>query len=162
MRPRSGPMCSSQRQEVGDRLARVLLIGERVDDVQALGRGGELLQDVLRERPDDHAVDPALEVARDVGDRLAQPERDVRLQRDEMAAELADRDLEGRARPQRRLVKQHRDVAAVERVGGRRLAPQRSIRLELRGELQAALEVGGVEVEHRQEVFPGEGRVHDR
>ena len=113
----------------------------------------ELLERLLRERADDDGVDPALEIARDVGDRLAPAERDVRLQRDHVAAELADRDLERRARAQRRLVEQHRDVAAVERVGGRRMPPERAVGLHLRGELQAALEIGGVEVEDREEVF---------
>ena len=123
MRPaaqRAPPL--AQRQAVGQRLARVLVVGQRVDHVQPRRRGGELLEQPLRERPDDDRVDPALEVARDVGDRLAAAERGVRLQRDHVAAELADGDLERRARAQRRLLEQHRDVPAAERVGGRRLA----------------------------------------
>ena len=62
----------------------MLLVGQRVDDVQARRRGGELLEHVLRERADDDGVDPALEVARDVGHRLAAAERHVRLQRDDV------------------------------------------------------------------------------
>ena len=64
-----------QRQEVGNRLARMLFVGQRVDDVQPRRRGGELREQLLRERSDDDGVDPALEIARDVGDRLAPAER---------------------------------------------------------------------------------------
>ena len=99
-------------------------------------------------------VDPALEVARDVGDRLASAERDVRLQRDDVAAELAHGDLERRPRAQRRLVEQHRDVAAVERVGRRRLRGRATrSAFTCAASSQAALEIGGVEVEHREEVL---------
>ena len=142
-----------QRQEVGDRLAGVLLIGERVDHVQPRRRRREFLEHLLGEGADDHRIDPALEIARDVGHRLAPAERDVRLQRDQVPAELADRDLEGRARAQRRLVEEHRDVAAAQRLGRRRMASERAVGLHLRRELQAALEVGRVEVQDRQEVL---------
>ncbi len=75
--PRESPQLLAQRQHVGQRLARMLLVGERVDDVQARRRGGELAQPRLRERAHDRAAHPALEVARDVVDRLAAAERDV-------------------------------------------------------------------------------------
>ena len=74
---------------------------------------------------------------------------------DHVPAELANRDLERRARAQRRLLEQHRDVAAAERVGRRRLAPERPVGLQLRGEIEAALEVGRIEVEDRQEILAG-------
>ena len=73
------------------------------------------LEPLLREGADDDAEDPALEVARDVLDRLAPAERDVRRRLDHVAAELADRDRERRARAQRRLVEEQRDVPAGER-----------------------------------------------
>ena len=38
------PQLLLQRQEVGDRLARVLVVGQRVDDVQAARRLRELLR----------------------------------------------------------------------------------------------------------------------
>ena len=74
-----------------------------------------------------------------------------------MPAELANADLECRPRAQRRLVEEHRDVASVEHVGRRRVPSQRTIRFQLRGELQAALEVGRIEVEHRQKIFARSG-----
>ena len=51
----------------------------------------------------------------DVPDRLAVPEPDLGAgQVDGMAAELLDRELEGNARPQRRLLEQQADAAAGE------------------------------------------------
>jgi hypothetical protein len=88
VRPRS-VRALLQRQEVGDRLARMLLVGERVDTCSA-APPRRTPEHLLREGADDDRVDPALEIARDVGDRLAPAERDVRLQRDDVAAELAD------------------------------------------------------------------------
>ena len=104
-----------QRHAVGQRLARVFLVGEGVDDVEPGGSRGELLQQPLRERPDDHRVDPALQIARDIGHRLAAAQRGVGMEREDVAAELADRDLEGRTRPQRRLLEEHRDMPSAER-----------------------------------------------
>ncbi len=56
-----------KRQEVGDRLTRMLLVSQRVDDVQAFGGRRELPQQLLRERPDHDRIDPALEVPGDIG-----------------------------------------------------------------------------------------------
>ena len=132
----------------------MLVVGQRVDDVKPRRAGGELLEPLLRERADDDRIDPAFETARDVGDRLALSERDVRLQADGAAAELANADLERRPRPQRRFLEQHRDVAAAERARGRRLRAERAVRLEARRQLETALEVGGVEIEDREKVLP--------
>ena len=64
-----------QRQHVRQRLTRMLLVGQRIDDVQARRGRGERRQPRLLERADDDAGDPALEVARDVLDGLAAAER---------------------------------------------------------------------------------------
>ena len=93
-----------QRQHVGQRLARMFLVGERVDDVHR-GRGfGKPIQPLLRERADDGAVEPALEVARDVLDGFPPAERDVGRRFDHFAAQFPDGDRERRARAQRRLL----------------------------------------------------------
>ena len=120
-----------KRQEVGDRLTRMLLVGQRVDDVQASGGRRELLERLLREGPDDDRVDPAFEVAGDIRHRFARPEGDVGLQRHHVAAELVDRDFERRAGAKRRLLEEQRHVPAVERVGRRRLRPERSFGFQL-------------------------------
>ena len=143
-----------QREEVGERLAGMLLVGERVDRRAAAAAAANSCSSVLREGPDDHGVDPAFEVARDVGDRLAAAERDVGLQRDDMPAELADRDLERRPRAQRRLVEQHRRRAGRSR--HRRSAPCRPSERSAftwAASSQAALEIGGIEVEDREEIL---------
>ena len=87
------------------------------------------------------------------GDGLASIEGNVGLQRDDAAAELAYRDLEGRPRPERRLLEQHGHMLAGQRVSGGRFATERPVRLHLRRELQAPFEVRRVEAEHGEKVF---------
>jgi hypothetical protein len=65
------PELLAQRQHVGQRLARMLLVGQRIDDVKARSGGREPGQPILAERAHDQAREPALEVARDVFERLA-------------------------------------------------------------------------------------------
>ena len=59
-----------EREEIGERLARMKAVGKRVDDGDARVCG-ELVERFLREHARDDAVHPALEAFRDVGDRLA-------------------------------------------------------------------------------------------
>ena len=126
VRPASASEPLLQREQVGHGLARVLLVGERVDDVQARRGGGELLEDLLRERADDDRIHPALEIARDVGRRLAPAERHVGGNQDRIAAQLAHRDLEGHPRAQRRLVEEQRDVASRQAASRRGVGPRRA------------------------------------
>ena len=102
----------------------MLFVGQRVDDAQPRRRVGEGFEPCLREGADHGAVHPALEVAGDVVDRLAAAERDVLRRLDDVAAELADGDLEGRAGAQRRLLEQQRDVLAFERTDVAHAAPR--------------------------------------
>src|SRR5262249_48000198 len=91
----------------------------------------ELREAALREGANHDAVDPALEIARDVFDGLAVAECDFRRRLDDLTTELPDCNHERRARPERRFLEEQRDVTAGERlVGG-----------VLRG--AAALHVGG-------------------
>src|SRR5206468_10654018 len=93
------------------------------------------------------------EISRDVGNRLALAERHVRLQRHDLTAQLANGDLEGRSGAQRWFVEQQPDVPALQRISQGGMTDERSIPFQLRGEPDAALEIDGVEVEHRQEVL---------
>ena len=147
------------RQTVGHGLARMLVVGERVDDMETLRARGELLECPVRERSDDHRVDPALEVARDVGHRLALAERHVGLQSDGAAAELANATSN--------VVRVRRDdfsnsIATWRPLSAARSAPraQRAVGLEPRRQLESALEVAGVHIENREEVLapPGSAR----
>jgi hypothetical protein len=72
----------------------VLFVGERVDDVQAARGAGERLDLRLPERPDDERGNPALEVARNVLQRLAGAVGELRRKVQRVAPELADRDFE--------------------------------------------------------------------
>ena len=117
------PHCSRRRIAVGERLTRVLLVGQRVDDVQARRRiaprsaarscakvrttSARTQRSRLRATSSSGSRPPANSV-----DRFS-----------DVAAELFHRDLERRARPQRRLLEEQRHVRAVERPRGRRCRP---------------------------------------
>ena len=145
----------AQRQHVRQGLARVLVVAEGVDHPQARRGRGERLEHLLRERPDDNAIDPAFEVARNIRDRLTLAQCRVRLERHDVAPELDDRDFERGARAQRCLLEQHRDVTALERIGRRRLPAERTVGLHMPGNLEAPLEIGSLEVEDREEILAG-------
>ena len=127
------PPALAERQTVRDGLARMLLVGQRVDDMQLFGRGRELLEQPMRERADDDRVHPSCQVARDVGHRFPASERRIGQERHHMTAELAHGDLESRTRPKRRLLEEHGHVTAAQEVGGGRLSAKRSVGLYLRG-----------------------------
>ena len=73
----------------------MLVIAQRVDDVQFRSRCRKFLEQPLGKRADDDRVHPAVDVARDICHRLAPAERGVRVKRDHVAAELVHGNLEG-------------------------------------------------------------------
>ena len=92
--PANRPAAFLERENVRQNLARMLIIGERVDRREARKRG-ELLDIPLRERADHRAVDHPPEHARGVLDRLAAAELDVvRTEEQRVPAQLANADLE--------------------------------------------------------------------
>ena len=97
----------ADREQVGEGLAGVELVGERVDDGYAGVRGHLLEPGLLVGAPDDERRLPT-EHASGVGDRLAHAdlgERPVDDHRE--AAELGDARGEGRLGAQGRLVEEH-------------------------------------------------------
>ena len=98
-------------EQVGERLAGVELVGERVDDGYA-GVGGHLLEPgLLVGAPHDGRRLPA-EHARRVGDGLADADlREGAVDDHREATELGDPRGEGRLGAQGRLVEEHRDRA---------------------------------------------------
>ena len=142
-----------QRQTIRERLTRVFLVGERVHDAQPRRGGRHPFDTRVRIRAHDGAVHPALQIARDVLDRLAAAEGDVGGRLDRVASELAHRDLERRPRAQRRLLEQQRHVTAGERPRVR--PPCRAIGLEPRGQVEACLQLGGTQIEDGEEAGRG-------
>ena len=65
-----------ERERVGERLAGMMRVREGVHD-RHVGRGGDLLDRLLRERPDHDRGRVAREHARRVGDRLAPAELEL-------------------------------------------------------------------------------------
>ena len=106
-----------QRQQIGKRLARMFFVRQRIHDAQGGRRRGELLDDLLGERANHDRIDPAFEITRDVCNRFAVAERDLRRNQYWRTAKLPNRHLERDARSQRGLVEEQRDVPAGEHAG---------------------------------------------
>ena len=115
----------AEREQVGERLARVLAERQAVDH-RDRRLGGELDDDLVGAGPGDDRVDEPLEVAGDVADALAGAHDDVLGQVDRVAAELVHPGLERHARPQARLLEEHRQRPPGERRGGRRAVSRRA------------------------------------
>ena len=103
------PAVLRDRHEVGQDLARVELVGQRVDHRDA-GDRGHLVEPLLRVRAPDDRRDLPAEHARRVGDGLALTDlREVAVDAQREAAELGDARGERHLGAQRRLVEDDRD-----------------------------------------------------
>jgi hypothetical protein len=142
----------------------MLIVGQRIHDVQPRRRGGEFREHTLGERADDHRCHPPLEVSRDVGDGFAAAERGLRIQLEHVPADLADGDGERRMRAQRGFFEEHRHMTPAEYAGGRCVAPERTVGFHPGCELEAAFEVGRLEIEHGEKILAGDaaGLAHHR
>src|ERR1700674_1548588 len=108
-------------------------VGKRVDHGDVRIRG-HFFEDALLVHAGNDAMDPALEVARDIGDGFARAERRRRLRVVEeyhRAAHALDADVEGDTRAKRGLFENERDEFAVQRGG---VADRTS--LDVRGEMK--------------------------
>ena len=109
-------------EQVGEGLARVELVGERVHDGYA-GVLGHHLEPLLLVGPPDHQRGLPSEHAGGVGDRLADADLRERAVDDHReATELGDARGEGRLRAERRLVEEHRHGAGGPPAASRRTA----------------------------------------
>jgi hypothetical protein len=88
-----------ERQAIGQRLARVLLVGQCVHHTKLWRRGRKGLQSRLRESPNHGLRDPALEIARNILDRLAAAQRDLLGWLNHVAAMFPHGDLKRRTSP---------------------------------------------------------------
>ena len=139
----------ADRQQVGEQLARVEVVAERVDD---RNRGAErhLLEPRLRVGAPDDRGHLAFENARGVGRRLLAAQLAVRGRDDQRAAaEVGDPHREAHARAGRRLVEDDRDgLRAGERLGAE------AVLLQLLGQLEDLELLGSGQVVVAQKV-PG-------
>ena len=103
------------REGVGDRLQRVGVVGQQVDD-RDVGDGDHPLQHAVLEDPRGEDGVVALQDPRDVLDGLPGVEADLLAARvDRVPAELHDGHLRGVAGPRRRLLEDQRRAEALER-----------------------------------------------
>src|SRR5215212_2515229 len=145
------PESFANRHHVGQRLARMGRVGQPVDDRYRRVLG-ELLHFGLRVRTDHDPVEVAREHDRGVLDGFAAAELKVAGREVEAAtAELVDPDLERDTGPRRRLLEDHSERAAGEKVV-LLAAPLES--LELVGELEDLEEVVAAPVGDARERAP--------
>ena len=133
--------------EVGQALARVLEVGQRVDD-RNRGRAGQRFQSLLAECPNDHRMDVPGEDPAGVLDGLAPTQLELRGgEGDRMPAQLGHADFERHPCTGRRLLEDHRHREAVHpslvRLGSR---------LDLLGQLEEMGELGRGEIVDGEEV----------
>ena len=103
----------------------------------------------------DDRVNPSLEAARHVLDRLAGAERRFRLEVSHVPPSSVTAISNVTAGPERRLLEEERHVPARERLRRRRLPAERAVGLHLRREVQTPLEIGRLEVQDREKVLAG-------
>ena len=118
----------AKRLRVAQRLAGVVEVAQGVDH-RHRRPCSQPLDGALFEDAGDDAIHPAVEVARDILERLADADRPIDEER--IAAQLLDRQLERQPRAQRGFFKQQGDGLPIERAGiiARRL-------LDLGGEIE--------------------------
>src|SRR5882762_6411543 len=144
---RSGAQFFFQREEVGKRLARMVEIGQRVDDWNArMRRQG--VESLLRKYTRNDSLHPARQAPRDVGNRFALAQPRVRMiQKNCRAAEAHNADFKRDTRAQRRLFKNHRQESARESF----LVAVR-VRLDIRGQTKQLADLRGVPLRADQQV----------
>jgi hypothetical protein len=138
-----GAEALADRQQVGERLQRVLVVRQRIDHRHGRDRG-QLVDLGLRSRADGERVEVAGEHAGRVAERLAARELQLgRGQVDRRAAELGDRDGQRHASPRRALAEEQAERAALQeavRLAGGALS------LQLVGEVEHGVELGSRQV----------------
>jgi hypothetical protein len=139
--------------EIGQRLAGMLEIGERVDHRHA--RVGRHLGDgVVRVGAQHDYIHPALYVTRHVGDRLALAERRVGLiHEDRVAAHGVDAGLKGQARAQAGLLKHQHHLLGVEG-----MAILARIALDVMTQLENGAHFAAGQIGDGAQVFAGQPR----
>jgi hypothetical protein len=144
--PGEPALALADRHEVGEHLARVELVGERVDDRDRRGRRHRL-EALLREGAPHDPVDVTRQDPRSVLDGLFAAElHRAAVDDHRVPAELADADLEREPGPRRVLFEDRRDGLA-----GQRLVAER-VGLERVGEVEDGLLLGRADVVVAEEV----------
>ena len=134
-------------EKIGEGLARMKFIGERVDHRNA-GVGGHFLENALFVNARDDAVNPAFEIASDVGDGFAFAEAGLGVvEKNDVATHALNADFKGDTSAERGLFKNEREDF-VAQAGG--LA--RGLGFDVRGELKEVARVRGIPFSAGEEI----------
>ena len=136
---------------IGQGLTGMVKVAQRIDDGDARP-GGEAIHRALQEYPRDQAIHPAIQVAGDIFQRLANA--DGAFQEHASSAHLLHGEFEGELGPQRGFFEQHADILAVQ---GVRVVAGRGFHFG--GEVEQVEEFAVGEIEILQKV--GCGRFED-
>ena len=139
----------ANRKQVGQRLAGVQEVAERVDD-RHVRPACELFDALMPIGADHDAVEIAREDARRIRDRLAAPELEISAaEKERAAAELVHADLKRDARTRRGFFKDHAErLAREQRMRDPRLLP----RLEIRCQCENLLHITHTEIMNRNQI----------
>src|SRR4029077_2111180 len=138
-----------ESEEIGERLAGMKFIGERVDHGN-VSIGGHFFENTLVIDTRDNALHPAIEIARNIGDGLAGAERGGSLrvvEEDHGAAHALDTDFEGDTGAERGFLENEGDEFAMQRRG---IADWAS--LYVRGEMEKFAGVRGTPFASGEEI----------
>src|ERR1019366_7210495 len=103
-----------EREEIGERLAGMIEIRERIDDRNA-GMCRQGLECFLRKHARHNPLHPARKTPRDIGNRFALAQMRVRVvEENGRATQARNADLKGDTRAQRRFFKNHGEKPASE------------------------------------------------
>ncbi len=138
---KTGAPALAQREHIGQRLARMFLIAQRVDDMEPRRLCRKRRHVRVLVGSNHQRLDPAFKVAPDVLQRFATAGGKLFGELQCVPTELMHGDLERRAGAKRRFFEQHRHVAPPERVRGGRLVRKVALRFQLCGEVDQPDEI---------------------
>jgi hypothetical protein len=145
----------AKRQKIRQGLTRMLIVRERIDDVQPWRSQRKLFELAMRVRADDDGCNPAsrLSAMSPTASRL--PKADIRLESDDVAAKSSRTAISNVVHVRRDAFSNNIATCLPESASAVGASPtERAVGFQLRRQIEAAIEVCRLEIEDRQEILP--------